>query len=494
VVELRMPLELLGTGLWLSAVDVDDPEERQPVLRLATSEPPVRAPALRPARAFGRVLLASAEIDRVIAGLGATQGRRIWVVGPDGRVRARGGSLARPPAPPPESWLGKRWFEWILAGPVVDRSEEPSAVGRLTGPAVAAALGGTETVRWRPWPAPAEGGELANVSAAHPIRSGDTVLGAGGGVEASQPIQTARRRALADLFGTTLLSSVLAALVILAFATRLGTRIRRLRDAAERAIDPHGRVVGPLARPRAGDEIGDLGRSFADMLERLRRYHQHLEQLGGRLSHELRTPIAVVRSSLENLEHAAPGERHTYAARAMDGLTRLATIVTRMSEATRIEQAIEAAEVAPFDLARILGEAAEGYAATWPDHPLESRVGEAPVRVIGVPDLFVQLLDKLVANAIEFSLPGTPIRIALTVVGAQAVVSVRNQGPPIPAALGTRLFDSLVSERPPGEAGPPHLGLGLYIARLIAEVPRGRMEAAIVPGGVEVTVRLPVAD
>ena len=86
------------------------------------------------------------------------------------------------------------------------------------------------------------------------------------------------------------------------YATWLSSRIRRLRDDAERAIDANGRVRRIAAGSTAGDEIGDLSRSFSGVLSRLADYASYREQLASRLSHELRTPIAVVRSSLDNLQ------------------------------------------------------------------------------------------------------------------------------------------------------------------------------------------------
>src|SRR5207248_1449980 len=103
-------------------------------------------------------------------------------------------------------------------------------------------------------------------------------------------------------------------------------------DGAEAAIESQGRLRKPIHGSAAGDEIGDLSRSFSTVLERLAQYNTYLENMAGRLSHELRTPIAVVRSSLENLKLARPEEAGVYLARANDGLRRLDTILTRMSE------------------------------------------------------------------------------------------------------------------------------------------------------------------
>jgi signal transduction histidine kinase len=114
--------------------------------------------------------------------------------------------------------------------------------------------------------------------------------------------------------------------------------------------------------------------------------------------------------------------------------------------------------------------------------------GEA-VFVQGAPDLLAQMLDKLVENAVDFAASGTAIRIVLK---SDAVLRVENQGPPLPDAIRESLFDSMVSQRGAGPGGAPHLGLGLYIARLIAEFHGGRLGAENLPGeaGVAFEARL----
>jgi signal transduction histidine kinase len=107
--------------------------------------------------------------------------------------------------------------------------------------------------------------------------------------------------------------------------------------------------------------------------------------------------------------------------------------------------------------------------------------------------LFAQMLDKLAANAVDFSSGDEAVRVALEHQGEQVQISMSNTGPPLPAAMQGRLFESMVSVR--GQAsGDPHLGLGLYIARLIAEFHGGKIAAANRDdgSGVIVTLRFPL--
>jgi signal transduction histidine kinase len=251
-----------------------------------------------------------------------------------------------------------------------------------------------------------------------------------------------------------------------------------------------------------GDEIGDLSRSFATAVDRLAEYNEYLERMADRLSHELRTPIAVVSSSLDNLRtRAIPPDAGVYIARAEDGVRRLNAILTSMSEATRLEQTLRATERERFDLGRVVSGCVAGYAAAFPQHRFELSLPERRVELDGAPDLIAQLVDKLAENAMDFTAAGDPIEVAVAADGPTARLAVANVGPPLPEAMADRLFESMVSVRsaakPPTaekSKGEPHLGLGLFIVRLIAEFHRGAVSARNREDGrgVIVEVRFPL--
>jgi two-component system, OmpR family, sensor histidine kinase ChvG len=106
------------------------------------------------------------------------------------------------------------------------------------------------------------------------------------------------------------------------------------------------------------------------------------------------------------------------------------------------------------------------------------------------------MLDKLAANAVEFSAPGSAIRFELRREAASVRLSVFNEGPPLPADMQDRLFESMISVRDKQAQGEPHLGLGLYIVRLIAEFHGARATARNLDdgSGVEIRVEFPLAD
>ena len=112
-------------------------------------------------------------------------------------------------------------------------------------------------------------------------------------------LRTFRNQALEQLFNTMLAVMLIVALGLFFFASRISSRIRFLRNQAEGMIDEVGRVQNTITPSRSSDEIGDLSRSFSNIVERLTQYTAYLENMSSRLSHELRTPVTVVRSSLE---------------------------------------------------------------------------------------------------------------------------------------------------------------------------------------------------
>ena len=146
-------------------------------------------------------------------------------------------------------------------------------------------------------------------------------------------------------------------------------------------------------------------------------------------------------------------------------------------------------------------EVVRGCVYAYPQQRFDVDVPAEPVWLLGAPDLYAQMLDKLVANAVDFAYKGReagdePIRVRLEPRGGEAILTVSNRGPRLPEAMASKLFDSMVSVRSANSGGEPHLGLGLYIVRLIAEFHGGRAEALDREdgSGVVVRVRCPLAE
>ncbi|HKI63429.1 MAG TPA: ATP-binding protein [Burkholderiales bacterium] len=472
-------------------------EAEQELRRLAQSEgqPVAQPPSVALAReAAVDTGPAQQEIAAILRGVERSSSR-IWVVNRRYQVLALAGSLRQPAPREAGGPLQQAWrhaIGWLIQRPTEDFAEALPDDVLATGRDITAALQGTPGTRMRRTP----DARAVVLSAAYPIWNGDEVAGAVVVEETTNPIVSLRSAALERLLLLTLAAFAGAGAILIAYATRLSQRIRRLRDEAESAIDARGRIARLAAGSAAGDEIGDLSRSFSAMLARLAQHHAYLESMADRLSHELRTPIAVVRSSLENLELAPlPQEAQLYIARAEEGLGRLNTILQRMSEASRLEQGLRTAERERYDLVPVVRGCVEGYRLAYPNVRIALTLPERRVEVEGSPDLAAQLLDKLVENAVDFCRAGEPVRVILEEQGGAAALGVENKGPLLPADMEGRLFESMVSIRGERRPGAPHLGLGLYVARLIVEFHGGSIAAANLPtaDGVAVRARFPVA-
>jgi two-component system, OmpR family, sensor histidine kinase ChvG len=307
-----------------------------------------------------------------------------------------------------------------------------------------------------------------------------------------------RDHALTRMLNLTLATSLTAFIGMFAFAAWLALRLSRLRRASESALTRTG-IVTSFPDTRARDELGDVARSFSTLLSRLNEYTGYLRTLAGKLAHEIRTPLTIVRSSLENLEaEALPTGARAYLERARQGSERLNAILVAMGAATRVEEAITGAERSRCDLVPLVASAVAAYRSAFPQRRFSAELPAEPVPLDGAPDLIAQLLDKLVDNAVDFSTAGALITVRLTAETGFAVIEVENPGATLPPQLAGKVFESLWQSRPEGGPGRPetdgrpHFGLGLYIVRLIAEFHGGEARAENLPGGagVRFTVRL----
>ncbi|MCP5130000.1 MAG: hypothetical protein H6985_10505 [Pseudomonadales bacterium] len=390
------------------------------------------------------------------------------------------------------------WLLRLLYRSILSRGEletpPAAAAGKVAGEEVVSALSGIGGSHRYQDPNYASRTILV---AAVPIRYEGGVIGAVVARQSGEEYLSLTDQAFSRLAGYSVLALCAGALGLLGYASLLSWRIGRLSRAARHAIAEDGGGLAAFPRSDAADEIGELSRHYADLLDQLREYNDYLRTLSRKLSHELRTPIAVIQTSLENLEQSSAGADRTdiYVARAREGLVRLNSILTAMSEANRLEESIRGNSPRELDLVPLLREVCEAYRSIYPLHTLVFELPSGSAPISGVPELIVQALDKLLENAASFCPPGGRIALRLAQADGGWTLSVSNEGPPLPAELQERLFDPMVSVRR-SESGAVHLGLGLHIVRLIVEFHHGRVNAENLPGdqGVCLVIYLPGAS
>jgi dedicated sortase system histidine kinase len=477
-VEARVPLSLVETSLGVAVVDVDQTPAGY-VAKVAASWDPQSADA-------GPFVYRNAGVQALLEQF-ARAGDRFRILDGGGWIIADTGRIVPAPAADTSDGLADRFFRYVLERDDVPYADLEQPAGRIADAALREALTGETAVAW--YRAGPDGSAI--VAAVAPIRGASgRINGAVLLEQASDPILTLTNRALLELVTLTLAVSLIATLALLAYASFLSFRIRRLAHAAETALGPEGRINVALPGDTARDELGDLTRSFGDMLGRLRDYNEYLRTLAAKLTHELRTPLAIVSTSLDNLEHEAKDPAAApYLERLRDGTARLDSILVAMSAATRIEQAINETQAEDFDLAHVVRTCATAYQDVYPERVIACNAPPSAALVRGSSELVAQLLDKLVENAASFSPAGSTLTVELTDTPGAYVLSVANRGPLLPATMRHQLFDSLVSVRPHRD-GRPHLGLGLYIVALIAKFHSATVMADDLPDGSGVVFRV----
>ncbi len=341
--ELRIPRYLVGEHMALRVADVDDPVSRKIESSISTTP-------IEQIGTSGRLIRPNPEMARVIGGL-EHENARIWVLDRYHRVLARRGH--RRPADEEQhsntlidagiQFILHPLFRLVLDQPSDHFIDEFAGRSRLQGSEIKATLAGTPQTRRHATP----DHKAMILSAAWPVRSPDGIVGTVLVEQSTNQILSLQNNALERLFGITLILFVITSLGLLGFATLLTGRIRRLHHQVEAAVTPDGRIQGELNPSKSKDEIGDLGRSFSSVLNRLSEYNHYLEAMSSRLAHELRTPLTIVKSSLEILETtSSSGEQQRYVTRAREGTERLGLILHRMREATRLEQLLLQTEFA----------------------------------------------------------------------------------------------------------------------------------------------------
>ena len=369
---------------------------------------------------------------------------------------------------------------WLLNSADFPELDDWRSRGRFESLDVLSALVGQTRSTWF------NAGDQHIARAVVPVQRGGEVLGAVVAEKTGQSVSEVSSGVFGRLIIWTLLAAAIASMGLFLYAGILSFRIRRLNDAAKGALTENlsaGVTQTQLSAKdfpvsRMSDELGDLSRGYAELLSRLAEYTDYLKTLSSKLSHELRTPLAIVRTSLDNLEHEQISEEaRVYADRAAEGGVRLSAILNAMSSASRLEESIKQAESESLDLGCLIPPLVASYRDAYPQANIEA-VYDANLKfpIQAAPELIVQMLDKLIDNAVDFCPAEGRILLELNLVNGLIRLKVSNDGPLLPDKMKNQLFDSLVSLRD-GHSDKPNLGLGLYIVRLIVEFHQARVAA-----------------
>jgi two-component system sensor histidine kinase ChvG len=332
----------------------------------------------------------------------------------------------------------------------------------------------------------ADGGILV-LSIAVPIRS-PAAEGVVGAVVVSRTTLTILRaldEVRVQLFGLLLVSLGVAAVLSFWFARGLALPLRALARESATGLDPSGNLRTTFTGHDRGDEIGALARGLGRLSASLARRLQDLEAFAADAAHEIKNPLATVRSAVELLPgEAEPEARIRLHQLALGEVGRIERLLTALRVLARLQS--EDVDRMAFDGAEAVRERCD-LCARERGVAVRIALAEALPPLRGSLERFEQVLDNLLSNAADFSvsaLPAEGIEVALERVDGVRLVrlEVRDRGPGIPPEHLERVFDRFFSYRPNVAAGE-HLGLGLGIVRAIVERNGGRVSAHPRDGG-----------
>ena len=360
----------------------------------------------------------------------------------------------------------------LTAGDKGEDSRAPEALARDLYGAARAGESVVNTAR------SAEGGTLFTV--ATPIWNAGEVMGvvalASAEGEIDRLVRNEREQVL-QMFVIALLVSIGLSLVLastianpladLAAAAELG----RDRDARKMAS---GRVRIPdlTARP---DEIGRLSVAMRGMVAALYDRIDANEQFAADVAHEIKNPLASLRSAVASLHVAKRDDQRTRLLEVIDhDVRRLDRLVSDISNASRLDSELVKEDEEEFDLLKTIANLAEYLGQQAQEKGVEF-ITDLPadsIMIRGLEARLAQVFVNLITNAISFCEDGDAVRVWARKRDNRVLVVVEDTGPGIPEQALTKVFKRFYSERPSGDFGN-HSGLGLAISKQIVEAHGG---------------------
>ncbi|WP_294389900.1 ATP-binding protein [uncultured Sphingomonas sp.] len=299
------------------------------------------------------------------------------------------------------------------------------------------------------------------------------------------------------LLGTSAISIALS----LWLARTIARPLRRLALAAHRVRLGRSREVQVPRLPSRRDEIGTLARALSDMSQALRQRIDATEAFAADVAHEMKNPLASLRSAIDSLERVTDPElRERLLVVIRDDVRRLDRLITDVSEASRMDAELSRARFESVDVGHMIEQLVEAREARGLPHDIRLAFGRphrGSAMIFGDGQRLARAIENLIDNAISFSPPGGLVQITATRDGPQVVLRVEDDGPGVPPGERTAIFNRFHSIRPEGEVFGRHSGLGLAIAKAIVEGHQGHISVTDRPGdvrGARFAIRLPAAE
>lgn len=293
-------------------------------------------------------------------------------------------------------------------------------------------------------------------------------------------IVEAVRRARSLVFIGVLAALAVSTFLSLFLARTIVNPLRDLVQAAVRVRQGRDRQVEVPRLPQRRDEIGLLARAISDMTAALRQRIDAVESFAADVAHEIKNPLASLRNATETLGRVDdPALRAQLLDIARHDVRRIDRLITEISDASRVDAELSRATFERVDLlalTRAIVGSFEHRDQTG-GHPIRIDAAPGDYTVLGEPSRLERVLVNLLDNAVSFSPPRAEVAVTLTRRDDRVTLSVADTGPGIPHESRELVFRRFHSLRPEGEDFGNHSGLGLAIARSIAEAHDGTLTA-----------------
>jgi len=335
------------------------------------------------------------------------------------------------------------------------------------------------------------------ITAAAPVGlNGATLLTVRNAVDITESVRAARTAlitAVLIVLGASAALSLYLARTIVSPLQLLAKSTQRVRLGRERDVE-----VPRL--PERKDEIGQLARSVSDMTLALRQRIDAVDSFAADVAHEIKNPLASLRSAVESLPKVQDADtRRELEQIATHDVRRIDRLVSEISDASRIDAEMSRATLEVIDMAdliRAIIGSRENRAENH-DHRIELTTRGFKANVLGVGARLERVMENLLDNAVSFSPHDAPIEVMVDNDGNCVTVTVCDTGPGIPEDSLEKVFHRFHSVRPDDEDFGNHSGLGLAIARTIAEAHEGSLIAQARPDGAQgacLHFQLPAAE
>ena len=289
------------------------------------------------------------------------------------------------------------------------------------------------------------------------------------------------------LFGLLLTGIFLCYLL----ASYLTAPIRRLRVATQKLAsgDLHARV--PRGAIQRRDELGDLGRDFDIMAERIESLVTSQQRLARDVSHELRSPLARLNVALEIAKQRSNPETAAVLERIEGESTRLNELISRLLTLAKLESGADSIEMARIDLAELVRDVAADadFEARARDRFVEVSAAE-PCTVMGSEELLRSAIENVLRNAVRYTPERTVVGVSLSASNGHAILQVTDHGGGVPDEELANLFRPFYRVGEARERTTGGTGLGLAIAERAVKAHKGNITARNTNGGLSIEIEL----